>query len=108
MLADQSPDGRDLTHLQPGETMVREMRLLITRRNDVVADRIRTISQLRRQLTTVCPALDSPSSPTSTTCYVLFQQVELTERRIEFVPTLGDIHVGVDGPVVRTSAQNGL
>ncbi|NMM92108.1 IS110 family transposase [Rhodococcus sp. SRB_17] len=61
VIADQSRMRRDLTHLQPDETVVREMRMLITRRNDVVADRIRTISQLRQQLTAVCPALERVS-----------------------------------------------
>lgn len=58
VIADQSRMRRDLTRLQPDDTAVREMRMLITRRNDVVADRIRTISRLRQQLTALCPALE--------------------------------------------------
>lgn len=61
VIADQSRMRRDLTRLQADDTVVREMRMLITRRNDVVADRIRTISQLRQQLTAVCPALERVS-----------------------------------------------
>ena len=58
VIADQSRMRSDLIQLEPDDTLVREMRILITRRADVVADRIRTINQLRQQLTSVCPALE--------------------------------------------------
>ena len=58
IIADQSRMRRDLPELQPGQDLVVELRILTSRRADLVADRTRAINRLRQQLTAICPALE--------------------------------------------------
>jgi transposase len=58
IIADQSRMRRDLPQLQPGQDLVVELRILTSRRADLVADRTRAINRLRQQLTAICPALE--------------------------------------------------
>ncbi|KAA5824573.1 IS110 family transposase [Saccharopolyspora hirsuta] len=58
IIADQARMRRDLIELRAPEELVVELRMLSTRRADVVADRTRTINRLRQQLTAICPALE--------------------------------------------------
>src|SRR5215213_8097526 len=58
IIADQSRMRRDLPELQPGQDLVVELRILTSRRTDLVADRTRAINRLRQQLTAICPALE--------------------------------------------------
>jgi transposase len=58
IIADQSRMRRDLPELCPGQDLVVELRILTSRRADLVADRTRAINRLRQQLTAICPALE--------------------------------------------------
>lgn len=58
VIADQSRMRHDLPELRPGEELLVELRMLVGRRADLVADRTRTINRLRQQLTAICPALE--------------------------------------------------
>ena len=58
IIADQSRMRRDLPELQPGQDLIVELRILTSRRADLVADRTRAINRLRQQLTAICPALE--------------------------------------------------
>lgn len=58
VLADQARMRRDLQRLWPTEELVVELRLLTSRRADLVADRTRAINRLRQQLTAICPGLE--------------------------------------------------
>jgi hypothetical protein len=58
IIADQSRMRRDLPELHPGQDLVVELRILTSRRADLVADRTRAINRLRQQLTAICPALE--------------------------------------------------
>ncbi|MFL6226044.1 MAG: IS110 family transposase [Actinomycetes bacterium] len=57
-IADQSRMRRDLPELRPGQDLVVELRILTSRRADLVGDRTRAINRLRQQLTAICPALE--------------------------------------------------
>jgi transposase len=58
VLADQARLRRDLQQLLPTEELVVELRLLTSRRADLVADRTRAINRLRQLLTGICPGLE--------------------------------------------------
>src|SRR3954469_7861592 len=59
VIADQSRmRGTDLPVLHPHDDLITELRMLTAHRADLVADRTRTINQLRQQLMAVCPALE--------------------------------------------------
>lgn len=64
VIADQARMRRDLATLRPAEELVTELRMLTTRRADLVADRTRAINRLRQQLTAICPALERAADPT--------------------------------------------
>lgn len=58
IIADQSRMRGDLPKLQPGQDLMVELRILTSRRADLVADRTRASNRLRQQLTAICPALE--------------------------------------------------
>jgi transposase len=58
IIADQSRMRRDLPQLCPGQDLVVELRILTSRRADLVCDRTRASNRLRQQLTALCPALE--------------------------------------------------
>jgi transposase len=58
VIADQARMRRDLTILRPDDEQVIELRILTSRRADLVADRTRRINRLRGQLTSIFPALE--------------------------------------------------
>jgi transposase len=66
VIADQSRmRGDDLPVLQPGDSVIAELRMLAAHRTDLVADRTRTINRLRQQLIAVCPALERAAQLTA-------------------------------------------
>jgi transposase len=65
VIADQARMRHDLPVLRPGEDLVVELRMLVARRADPVADRTRTRNRLRQHLTAVCPALERVAKPAS-------------------------------------------
>jgi transposase len=58
IIADQARIRRDLSTIQAEDELVVELRMLVARRQDLVADRTRTVNRLRDQLLTICPALE--------------------------------------------------
>ena len=58
VIADQARMRRDLQPLRPGDDIVVELRILTSRRTDLVADRTRAINRLRAQLLEYFPALE--------------------------------------------------
>ncbi|MCP2293474.1 MULTISPECIES: IS110 family transposase [Nocardia] len=58
IIADQARMRRDLHPLRPGDEVTIELKLLTTRRADLVADRTRAINRLRGLLSGIFPALD--------------------------------------------------
>jgi len=58
IIADQARMRRDLQPLRPGDELAVELRILISRRTDLVADRTRAINRLRAQLLEYFPALE--------------------------------------------------
>jgi len=58
VIADQARMRRDLAALQPGDDIAVELRILTSRRTDLVADRTRAINRLRAQLLEYFPALE--------------------------------------------------
>ena len=58
VIADQARMRRDLQPLRPGDDIAVELRILTSRRSDLVADRTRTINRLRAQLLEYFPALE--------------------------------------------------
>jgi transposase len=58
VIADQARMRRDLTVLRPEDEQVIELRILTSRRADLVADRTRKINRLRGQLAGIFPALE--------------------------------------------------
>ncbi|WP_435592810.1 IS110 family transposase [Nocardia sp. bgisy118] len=58
IIADQARMRRDLHPLRPGDEITVELKLLTTRRADLVADRTRVINRLRGLLTGIFPALE--------------------------------------------------
>ena len=58
IIADQARMRRDLQPLRPGDEITTELKLLTTRRTDLVCDRTRTINRLRELLTNIFPGLE--------------------------------------------------
>lgn len=58
VIADQARMRRDLAALRPGDDIAVELRILTSRRTDLVADRTRAINRLRAQLLEYFPALE--------------------------------------------------
>ena len=58
VIADQARVRRDLAVLRPGDELTVELRILTSRRTDLVADRTRAINRLRAQLLEYFPALE--------------------------------------------------
>jgi hypothetical protein len=58
VIADQARMRPDLGALEPGETELAELRLLLARRRDLVTDRGRAITRLREALSGLFPALE--------------------------------------------------
>lgn len=58
IIADQARMRRDLQPLRPGDDIAVELRILTSRRADLVADRTRAINRLRAQLLEYFPALE--------------------------------------------------
>lgn len=58
VIADQARMRRDLQPLRPGDDLAVELRILTSRRSDLVADRTRVINRLRAQLLEYFPALE--------------------------------------------------
>ena len=58
VIADQARMRRGLTPLRVDDELIVELRMLVTRRQDLVADRTRMLNRLRDQLLGVCPALE--------------------------------------------------
>jgi transposase len=57
VIADQARMRRDLTVLDADDELIGELRLLVTRRRDLIADRTRAVNRLHDQLVAICPAL---------------------------------------------------
>lgn len=58
VIADQARMRRDLGLLRPGDEKAVDLRILTTRRTDLVSDRTRQINRLRAQLLEIFPALE--------------------------------------------------
>jgi Transposase len=58
IIADQARVRRDISVLRPGDEIAVDLRILTTRRVDVVFDRTRQINRLRAQLLEIFPALE--------------------------------------------------
>lgn len=58
IIADQARMRRDLQPLRPGDELTVELRILTSRRTDLVTDRTRVINRLRAQLLEYFPALE--------------------------------------------------
>ncbi|MDH6108174.1 transposase [Kitasatospora sp. MAP12-15] len=58
VIADQARMRRDLGRLRPGDEIAVDLRILTTRRTDLVSDRTRQINRLRAQLLEFFPALE--------------------------------------------------
>ncbi|MFB7468577.1 IS110 family transposase [Streptomyces sp. NPDC056224] len=58
VIADQARMRRDLGLLRPGDEKAVDLRILTTRRTDLVGDRTRQINRLRAQLLEIFPALE--------------------------------------------------
>jgi transposase len=58
VIADQARMRRDLRPLRVDDELIVELRMLVARRHDLVADRTRMINGLRAQLVALCPALE--------------------------------------------------
>lgn len=71
VIADQARMRRDLAELRPTDELVTELRMLTTRRGDLVADRTRSINRLRQHLTAICPALERAAELTAQRGWVI-------------------------------------
>lgn len=58
IIADQARMRRDLTILCGDDELVVELRLLVARRQDLAADRVRAVNRLHHQMLAICPALE--------------------------------------------------
>ncbi len=58
VIADQTRMRRDLGMLRPGDEVAVDLRILTTRRSDLIADRTRQINRLRAQLLEIFPVLE--------------------------------------------------
>lgn len=66
VIADQARIRRDLLPLRPSDEISVELKLLTTRRADLVHDRTRAINRLRAALTSIFPALERALDVTNT------------------------------------------
>jgi transposase len=66
VIADQVRIRRDLHALRTGDETVTDLRILVGRRTDLVADRTRTVNRLRAQLTDIFPGLERALDLTNT------------------------------------------
>lgn len=66
VIAGQARMRRGLTPLRVDDELIVELRMLVARRRDLVADRTRTVNRLREQLLALCPALERALDVTST------------------------------------------
>lgn len=66
VIADQARMRRGLTPLRVNDELIVELRMLVARRQDLVADRTRTLNRLRDQLLAICPALERALEVTNT------------------------------------------
>jgi transposase len=66
VIADQVRIRRDLHALRTGDDTVTDLRILVGRRTDLVADRTRTVNRLRAQLTDIFPSLERALDLTNT------------------------------------------
>lgn len=58
IIADQARMRRDLTILDGDDELVVELRMLVARRQDLAADRVRAVNRLHDQMLAICPALE--------------------------------------------------
>ena len=58
IIADQARMRRDLTVLDADDELIVELRLLVARRRDLVADRTRAVNRLHVQMLAICPELE--------------------------------------------------
>jgi transposase len=58
IIADQARMRRDLAPLRPGDEITTELKILTSRRADLIADRTRAVNRLRGLLTGIFPALE--------------------------------------------------
>jgi transposase len=58
IIADQARIRRDLAPLRPGDEITTELKILTSRRADLIADRTRAVNRLRGLLTSIFPALE--------------------------------------------------
>ncbi|ADG77530.1 Transposase IS111A/IS1328/IS1533 OS=Tsukamurella paurometabola (strain ATCC 8368 / DSM 20162 / CCUG 35730 / CIP 100753 / JCM 10117 / KCTC 9821 / NBRC 16120 /NCIMB 702349 / NCTC 13040) OX=521096 GN=Tpau_0896 PE=4 SV=1 [Tsukamurella paurometabola] len=66
VIADQGRmRGDDLPLLRPNDDLVTELSMLTAHREDLVADRTRTINRLRQQLVAISPALERAAQPST-------------------------------------------
>jgi transposase len=84
IIADQARVRRDLSAIRPGDEITVELKILTTRRADLVADRTRAINRLRELLTGTFPALERALDVTNTGPVVLLTgyQTPAALRRI--------------------------
>lgn len=94
VIADQARMRRDLAELRPTDELVVELRMLTTRRADLVAARTRALNRLRQHLTAVCPALERAASPTDPRAWVVrlsrYQRPKAIRREGADRPSAGE------------------
>ncbi|MGH3373774.1 MAG: IS110 family transposase [Actinoallomurus sp.] len=66
VIADQARMRRGLKPLRIDDELILELRMLVARRQDLVADRTRMLNRLRDQLLAICPALERALQVTNT------------------------------------------
>lgn len=91
VIADQARMRRDLRELHLEEEMIAELRMLTAQRNDLAADRARTINRLRQRLLGVFPALERALDFTNQGPLVLISQFQ-TPHAIRAVGPEGSNH----------------
>lgn len=67
IIADQARIRRDLAPLRPGDEITAELKILTSRRADLIADRTRAVNRLRGLLTSIFPALERALADLTTT-----------------------------------------
>ncbi|MFG2797691.1 IS110 family RNA-guided transposase [Streptomyces pseudovenezuelae] len=84
VIADQARIRRDLHPLRAGDETVTELKILTSRRMDLVGDRTRTVNRLRAQLTGIFPGLERALDVTNAGPLILLTgyQTPATLRRI--------------------------
>jgi transposase len=76
LIAEQARMRNDLGALQPADELLVELRLLVARRRDLVADRTRAISRLRDALVASFPALERALNPKSKGALILLERYQ--------------------------------